>query len=129
MSEHKQKKPGEVKGLGYREEQKKPIRARWVKENTLSEKWFGKHIPNYFERKRKLEAEKRKKEAGKKAEAARKAKQSPGQGKDAGNAEVAPTGQETPKNEEARLRERRKRERIKKAKKQSADSVLKKEGI
>ena len=89
MSEHKQKKPGEVKGLGYREEQKKPIRARWVRENKLSEKWFERHVPGYQERKRK-------------AEIARKAKQSPGQGKDAASAKVAPTGQETPKNEEAR---------------------------
>lgn len=77
MGEHKFKKPGEFKGLGYRKEQRKPIRARWAFVAELGERWPERHVPGYLERKRKLEAEKRKKAARDREEAARKATISP----------------------------------------------------
>lgn len=77
MGEYKFKKPGEFKGLGYRKEQKRPIRARWAFVAELGSRWPERHVPGYLERKRKIEAEKRKKEARERAEAARKDANSP----------------------------------------------------
>ena len=71
MGEHKHKAPGEFKGPGYKKDQTKTIRARWAVVAELGKQWPEKHVPGYLERKRKAEAEKRRKEVENRAKAAR----------------------------------------------------------
>lgn len=68
MSEHKQRKPGEIKGPAFKVEQRKPIQGRWFKQAVLTDKWLERHYPGYLDRRRKrLEETARK--AAEKAEA------------------------------------------------------------
>jgi hypothetical protein len=58
MSEHKAKAPGEIKGDAYKQEQRKPLPAKWAVQAKLGPKWPMRHLPGYL--KRKAEEAKRK---------------------------------------------------------------------
>ena len=66
MSEHKNKKPGEIKGPEYRKVQLRlkelRHRGKYVAVASPSDEWYERRFPGYIERKRQA-AEKKRKDA------------------------------------------------------------------